>query len=166
MRRLIFLGLAWLWASTQTVALAHSGAPYPIVLDEPAGPYRVTVLADPDVGNGTFEITVTLASEEPAPEGTEVELYLQPVDGHAAAQIYPAQRRADDEAFRASVPFDAEGEWTGQLIVRGPEGEAQLPLLVRVTPPGRGWVTSLLCLLPFIIIGLAWGVAATRRRTR
>ena len=41
--------------------MAHVGAPYPVLLEEPVGPYIVSALADPDVGTGTFYILVTMA---------------------------------------------------------------------------------------------------------
>jgi hypothetical protein len=146
------------------VARAHAGAPYPVLLEEPAGPYLVSALADPDVGGGTFYIQVALADGTAAPAGTQVAVRARPEDGHLSVAAYEAAR--DDtrygERFVAEVPFDAEGPWQVELVVGGPAGEGGAALSVEVTPPGTNWLTTVACLLPFLAAALIWLRAARR----
>lgn len=153
--------LAWAWP-----ALAHVGAPYPILLDEPVGPYVVSSLADPDVGIGTFILAIVDAQGQPASPDTQVVLSVRPLDGHAAPASHIAQwqRVRDGERFIARVPFDAEGMWQVRLSVQGTAGKGEISLNVQVTPAGLPWLSSLLCLAPFVLVGILWIVGARRQR--
>jgi len=150
------------------VARAHTGAPYPVLLEEPAGPYLVSALADPDVGEGVFYIQVALADGTAAPAGTRVTLRTWPEDGHLSAMAYEGAQ--DDtrygERFVAEIPFDAEGLWQVELVVDGPAGEGEAAFGVEVTPSGTGWLTTVACLLPFVAAALIWLRATLRRRPR
>lgn len=117
-----FLSLAWLIAPP--VVQAHSGAPYPVLLEQPVGPYVVSALGDPDVGVGTFTMQITLATGAPVPTDTVATLWVRPADGHTAEAGYQAQRQVtrDEERFIAKVLFDAEGMWHVRLVVDGPAG--------------------------------------------
>ncbi len=159
----VFGWLAWAWP-----ALAHVGPPYPILLDEPVGPYVVSSLADPDVGIGTFVLAITDAQGQPAPPDTRVVLSVRPLDGHAAPASHIAQwqRVRDGERFIARVPFDAEGVWQVQLSVEGTAGRGEISVDVRVTPAGISWLSSLLCLAPFLLVGILWIVGAHRQQRR
>ncbi len=149
-------------------AEAHFGAPYPVLVDQPVGPYRVSALADPDVGVGTFTLQVTLADGNPLPAGTTVTLWVWPEDGHLSPYSRPAQREegGEEERFVAEVPFDAEGPWQVRLEVEGPAGRGEVIFPLQVTPPGPGWATTLLCLLPFIALGGVWGWSVLRKQER
>ena len=150
------------------VALAHAGAPYPVLLEEPVGPYLLSALADPDVGGGTFYVQVALAGGTPLPAGTRVTLRTWPDDGHLAPLAYEAIR--DDtrygERFVVEIPFDAEGPWQAEIVLAGPAGEGEAAFGVEVTPPGISWVTTVACLLPFAFAALVWLRAALRRKAR
>jgi hypothetical protein len=158
---ILLLGLL-LWPGE---AWAHAGAPYPVLLEEPVGPYLVSALADPDVGGGTFYLQVALANGAELPAGTRVTLRTWPEDGHLSPAAYGAERRRTryGERFVAEIPFDAEGLWQIELTVEGPAGEGMVPFGVEVTPPGT-WLTTLACLLPFAAAALIWLRAALRRR--
>jgi hypothetical protein len=160
--------LGWLLATliAPPPAGAHMGAPYPVVMEEAVGPYTVSALADPDVGLGTFLVEVTLPGGESPPEGTVLTLAVEPVDGHAGEATYRAQRTLtrDGERFVGEVPFDAKGFWAVRLGVTGPAGEGETAFQVRVTPPGPGWVETLLCLIPFVLVAVLWFLGARRKR--
>jgi hypothetical protein len=160
---LVLFLLAW-----PATALAHVGAPYPVLLEEAAGPYLVSALADPDVGTGTFYVLVTLASGEPSPAGTTVTASVEPDDGHQAQTDHPAVREDTryGERFVAKVPFDAEGPWQVRLVIEGPAGEAEVAFPVRVTPSGIGWLATVACLLPFLVLGGLWLRGSLRQRSK
>ena len=148
------------------VARAHAGAPYPVLLEEPVGPYLVSALADPDVGGGTFYVQVALAGGTALPAGTSVTIRTWPEDGHLPAAGYEAA--PDDtrygERFVAEIPFDDEGAWQVEIIIGGPGGEGKAGFGVEVTPPGTSWLTTVACLLPFVAAALVWLRATLRRR--
>jgi hypothetical protein len=139
-------------------AEAHFGAPYPVLLEQEVGPYLASALADPDVGTGTFIVSLTLEEGSAVPAGTTLALWVRPEDGHVEEYGREAEReiRRGEERFIAEVPFDAEGPWQVRMEVAGPAGEGEVSFTVRVTPPGPGWLTTLACLTPFIGLGGLW----------
>ncbi|MEJ2080539.1 MAG: hypothetical protein P8Z74_21530 [Acidobacteriota bacterium] len=56
---------------------SHIGAPYLVAVQEPAGPYTVTIWADPDVGNGRFFIRVMQGKQRAGAE-TAVTVRVRP----------------------------------------------------------------------------------------
>jgi hypothetical protein len=166
-RTLTRIGLLLVWLLVPPrVTYAHVGAPYPVLLEQPVGPYVVSALADPDVGVGTFIVQVTLADGTPAPADTTVGLWVRPEDGHADETGHQAgwQMTRDGERFIAKVPFDARGMWRVRLTVEGAEGGGEVTFLVEVTPPYPGTLTTIVCLLPFVVLGGLWAAGALRSR--
>ena len=157
--------LIWLLAQPATVQ-AHVGAPYPVLLEEAVGPYIASALADPDVGEGTFYVLVTLPDGQPPPTGTNVTVWVRPDDGHLPEADSLAQRQQTryGERFVAKVPFDAEGPWQVRMVIEGPAGKGETSFPVRVTPSGIGWLATLACLLPFVVLGALWLRGALRQR--
>jgi hypothetical protein len=157
-----WLALAWPFP-----AMAHVGAPYPVLLEEPVGSYTVSALADPDVGKGTFYIMVTLHAGQPVPDDTAVTVWANPEDGHLAEAEYPAGRQHTryGERFVAEVPFDARGPWQVRLVLEGSAGQGETSFPVRVTPSGTGWLATLACLVPFVILGALWLRGTLRQRS-
>jgi hypothetical protein len=170
MRRVWLIGwLAGYLALIQPLpARAHVGAPYPVLLVEPVGPYTASALADPDVGTGTFYIMVALGAGQPVPVDTEVIVWVRPEDGHLAEAGYGAERQQTryGERFVAEVPFDTRGPWRVRLAIEGSSGQGETSFPVRVTPSGTGWLATLACLVPFVILGALWLRGALRQRSR
>lgn len=169
MRQRWFLGflVAWLALAWPSPAMAHVGAPYPVLLEEPVGPYLVSALADPDVGKGTFYILVTTSGGDAPPADTVVMVWVEPEDGHLAEAGHRAERQETryGERFVAEVPFDAEGPWQVRLVLEGSPGHGETSFPVRVTPSGIGWLATLACLLPFVILGGLWLRGTLRQRS-
>jgi len=147
-------------------ARAPPGAPYPVLLEEPAGPYLVSALADPDVGEGTFYVQVALVDGGAVPAGTQLTLHTWPDDGHLPAAAYEGAREDTryGERFVVEVPFDATGMWQVELAVDGPAGQGQAAFGVEVTPAGINWLTTVACLVPFVLAALIWLRATLRRQ--
>ena len=147
-------------------ARAHEGPPYPIIVDQPSGPYVITVWADPDVGVGTFYVTLEAAGGGELPEELVVEIVVQPSTG----RLPEATTRAEREPIRgrvqymAEVPFDAQEMWKVRVTVDGPPGRGEAATEVEVTPPGLGAFDLVFYLLPFLAIGFLWVRAVLRRR--
>jgi hypothetical protein len=149
------------------VAFAHVGAPYPVLLDHPVGPYVVSVLTDPDVGIGTFILQGTAGEEGVIPDDTTVTFWVWPEDGHTgeAGTEAGVEERRGEQRFVARVPFDAEGPWGVRLVLEGTAGEGEVTFSVQVTPPYPGFVTTLACLVPFMALGGLWMWGALRSRS-
>ena len=161
----LLLGLLLLELAFPRSAQAHGGAPYPILLESPVGPYVVTVLADPDVGGGTFTVELALVNGRAVPGGTTVTLWVRPQDGHREEAGYEGRRQAEGTGtFVVEIPFDTEGMWQARLVVNGPAGQGERAFSVRVTPPGTNRLGALLCLLPFLALGFLWLIGARRHR--
>jgi hypothetical protein len=152
---------------TPAVGLAHVGAPYPVLMEEPAGPYLVSALADPDVGQGTFYVLVAGEQGQSPPPDTMVTVWVEPEDGHLAETAHQATREETryGERFVAKVPFDAEGQWGVRLELEGPAGQGEVAFPVQVTPAGTGWLATLACLVPFLILGGLWLRGTLRQRS-
>jgi hypothetical protein len=164
--RILVLGLLLAGLVSPVPALAHVGAPYPVLLEEPVGPYVASALADPDVGLGTFYVLVALPGGESPPPDTTVSLWVRPEDGHLPDAGHQSERQQTryGERFVAEVPFDAEGPWQVRLVIAGSRGAGETSFPVKVTPSGIGWLATLACLLPFILLGALWLRGSLRQR--
>jgi hypothetical protein len=167
MRRLwLCVGLLLVAMVRPSTTMAHVGAPYPVLLEEQVGPYTVSVLADPDVGTGTFYVMVAWADGESTPSGTVVTVWATPADGHGMETAFSAERQETrfGERFVARAQFDAKGPWEIRLTVEGPAGAGEITFPVVVTSAGTGWLATLMCLVPFVILGLLWLRGMRRQR--
>jgi hypothetical protein len=139
-------------------ASTHEGPPYPIIVDRMAGPYLVSVWADPDVGRGTFFVILEPPEASPLPEDIKVELRVQPINGRLAEAHYIAARDGVRRRvqYKAEVPFDREERWRVGLTLRSSQGSGEITTEVEVTPPGYGRWDLLIYLFPFAAIGILW----------
>jgi hypothetical protein len=170
MRRALagLLLLAVLWLGTGTGARAHEGPPFPIVVDQRAGPYVVSIWTDPDIGTGTFFVILESAAKTELSEEIEVEVCVRPLTGRLEEACYPAKRQnmRGRVQYYGEVEFDRQEMWGVRVKVSGPEGKAEVNSEVEATPPGYGRWDLLVYGFPFLLIGLLWGYAALRRGFR
>lgn len=162
-RSVLFMALFLVWSPSGPV-WAHLGAPYVVLPEQAAGPYTITVWADPDLGTGTFFIGVNRQGRALHAK-TVVTVWAQPAGGNAAGRGFQATARANsnNENLVARVPFDAEGLWRIRLTLTGPAGDAEVRFNVQVTPPYPGALKVVLWLLPFLAVATLWFAAAFRQ---
>ena len=143
-------------------ASAHDGPPYPIVVDHRAGPYEVSIWADPDIGTGTFYIT----TEAALPAGTTIELQVRPEDGRSEELHSTARPKPGGPAntYVAETQFPKQEWWRGQVVLSGPAGRGEAAVRFEVTPPGLGPFDLLLYLTPFLAVAFLWIRAVLSRR--
>lgn len=148
---------------------AHDGPPYPIVVDRIAGPYRLSVWADPDVGTGTFLLFLEPATDSPLASDCRVEIGTRAARGDTTWAWHSAERRPDRKAARAfegRVPFDAAGPWLVRFRMASAAGHAAIESQVEVTPPGQGPILDFVLYgFPFVAVAFLFLKAALRRRT-
>jgi hypothetical protein len=135
-------------------ARAHEGPPYPVIVDRAVGPYRLSVWADPDVGTGTFFVTLAPDAE------ARVSLQTWPSTRRLAPARYDGVRQRD-RVYRIDVPFDREERWGVRVVV---EGAGEVEFEVAVTPPGYGRWDLLVYFTPFLMLGGLWVAVAVKRR--
>jgi hypothetical protein len=147
------------------VASAHEGPPFPLVVDQKADPYVISIWTDPDVGTALF--FVILNSPEP-PADLRVQIGVQPVSGRLPEAFYPAERENVQGRiqYRAQVQFDAQELWRVRVRLESAQGNAETVATVEATPPGYGRWDLLVYLLPFLAIGALWAIAMLRRIKR
>ena len=160
------LGLCLLILST--VAEAHDGPPFALVVDQKAGPYVVSVWTDPDVGTGTFFVIVNAPPGSPVPADLKVQVTVQPVSGRLAEVSYPAEHEnlRDQLQYKALVQFDAQEVWRVRVIVNSAVGSGEISATVEPTPVGLGRWDLLIYLAPFLMIGALWVIVVIRKRKK
>ena len=152
---------------------AHSGPPFPIVSDQRAGPYVVSIWTDPDTTDngaaaGQFWTRVHPATPAGAglPPATRVRVAVTAVEGNSPGSTATAAPvRGDVTNQFAAVVLDREGRFAVRVDIEGPLGAASVESAVDATydlrPPKALFA---LYLLPFVLVGLLWGRLLMRRR--
>ena len=137
-------------------------------MDRATGDYRVSIWADPDVGEGTFYIALEPATRRTLSSPVKVEVAIQPVSKRLPEKRYPAERRAKDTfSYFAKVPFDKQEMWRVRVLFHGTGGVQEIATQVEATPDDLGPFGMIFYLLPFLAIGFIWiKVVLTSRRQR
>src|SRR6476659_3503198 len=105
---LFVLGFCLLAASP---AAAHQGPPFPILVDQTAGPYVVSVWTDPDIGTGTFFVILEAPEGKRLPARTRVRIGIRPVSGRLPEVLYEtaAQPVRQGARYFTEARFDQGG---------------------------------------------------------
>ena len=163
----LFLVLALALLFCRLPAAAHYGPPFPILVDRPAGPYVVSVWADPNIGTGTFFVLLDAPKGKRLPARTRVRVGVRPVSGRLPEVLYETEAQPVRYGARyfTSVQFDQGGMWHVRCLVDGSEGGGELTADVEATPAGiLGPLGSLIYLVPFLGVGGLWLKAVLYRR--
>lgn len=140
-------------------ALAHEGPPFPIVMDEPVGPYKVSVWTDPDVGTGTFFVILEPGKDSVVADDLEVQVCVRPQSGRLEEACHKAvrQRMRHRVQYYAEVPLDQQEMWDVRVTLRDGAGQGgEVKAEVEATPPGFGAWDLLIYLFPFALVGVLW----------
>jgi hypothetical protein len=149
-------------------AWAHLGPPYPIMQDRKAGPFTISVWANPDTGIGSFFVVVDQPKSITVPGDMKVRVAVQPVSRRLPEKMYGAWREKlrDRTEFKVDVPFDKEEEWHVRILLSSAQGGGEADTNVQVTPPGLGRWDLLLFALPFLGVGVLWFKAMSTKMGR
>jgi hypothetical protein len=164
--------LAAVLAAASLTLSAHAGPPFPIVSDQTAGRYVVSVWTDPDTtddgsAGGQFWVRLRASSNAmPLPEETRATVAIRPLDrtgSERTAAATPVQRDITNQF--AALVMDHEGRFAVRVAIDGPMGAATLEATVDATYDQRPPAPLLfLYLAPFVLVGLLWGRLLLRRR--
>jgi hypothetical protein len=171
MIRRLSVALALMLASLCVRASGHSGPPYPILSDQVAGPYLISIWTDPDTtddgsAGGQFWIRIHLVDGGEVPSQTRARVSIGAVDRLESAREASASPVNGDITNQfAALEMDHEGSFGVLVRVEGPRGRAAVTSSVDATydlRPSR--VLLLIYLVPFVLVGLLWGRLLMRRR--
>jgi hypothetical protein len=149
-------------------AQAHSGLPFPVLLDAALDPYTVSIWADPDVGTAKFIIE---GSVEPALQPVDLRVYLQVrrLDGLPARSdgvIYTAAEHSRTETgaerFMVRLPFEAEVYWQVDVTLDSAAGPVTTRFNLEATPPGLKSLELFLVFAPFALVLVLWWLVVRR----
>ena len=164
--------LALLLLTLDLVAGAHDGPPFPIVSNQVAGPYIVSVWTDPDTTDdgtaaGQFWVTIEAArGMKTVPAGTEATVSIRPLDRSGPAREAKTAPIAGEAGRQfGALVMDHEGRFAVNVRIDGPLGRASVESQVAATydlrpPPG----VMVLYLFPFVAVGALWMKVLLRRR--
>ena len=147
-------------------AEAHQGPPFPILMDQPAAGYMVSVWADPDIGDAQFFIIVESPTGNMPREAPLVALWTEPTSGRLDRATYATTRETlkHQMQFAAEPYFDQRDMWKVGFRLTNPDGRSEeLTTEIESTPPGYGPWDLAIYLFPFVLLGALWVVALIRR---
>lgn len=166
-----FLIAAALVCVVSSRAAAHDGPPYPIVSNQAAGPYVLSVWTDPDstddgTAGGRFWITIGAPAGAVIPAETVADVTIAPLDregGVLTARAEPVDGALSNQL--ASLVMDHEGRFRVRAVVTGPLGRGEVASEVDATydlrPPP---ILLAVYALPFVLIGFLWIKLMVKRR--
>jgi hypothetical protein len=167
---------AWPLAAALSLAspapsAAHSGPPYPVISQQIAGAYRVSVWTDPDAtddrsAGGQFWVVIEPGGVTTIPAATRARVAIRALDrDEPFVEAIAAPVDGDVTRQYAGLVMDHEGPFAVRVIVDGPSGAATLETQVQATYDLRPPLPLLLVyLLPFLAVGFLWTTRMLRRR--
>lgn len=149
---------------------AHSGPPFPIIVDQRIPGHVISLWTDPDVGEATFFVVAEPdAAAKTAVEIAAVDLWLQP----ATERLPKVELRGEPMPRRGYVEYtvlphiDAAELWNVGIVITMRDGTRHtFATEVEATPPGGGPWFLLLYLIPFVLFGGLWAMVFIRRSKR
>ncbi len=147
-------------------AAAHNGPPFPILVDQKAGPCNISVWTHPDIGTGTFFVMVNPLPGGSVPSDLKVRLGIQPVSGRLPEVFYDTVRdtQRGQVQFNAVVDFDRQDFFRVRIRLESAAGNGEAMSQVEATPAGFGKWDLLYYLSPFLLLGAVLLRGILRRR--
>jgi hypothetical protein len=152
-------------------AAAHNGPPYPIVSNQAAGPYRISVWTDPDATDdgslgGQFWVLIDQPDSNALGPDLRVHVSVRPLDRHGRPEAALAAP-VDDNRSRlfAALLMDHEGPFAVRVEVESAAGSGVVDSEVEATydlRPPRAMLA--IYAVPFVLVGLLWAKRLARRR--
>jgi hypothetical protein len=172
--RTVALAAAGALAAAVAPARAHDGPPYPIVSDAVAGPYRISIWADPDTTDdgppaGQFWIVIDpLVQGTSLPQDTRSNISVAPLDRPGptrTGRTAPVSNQAGRQFV--ALLLDHEGRFAVRAEIEGPLGPARLDTEVEATYDLRPPPLMLaVYMMPFVLVGFLWVKLLLARRRR
>jgi hypothetical protein len=158
--------------TTGATVCAHSGPPYPIVSNQIAGAYEISLWTDPDTTDdgsaaGKFWVTMSPARKgDVLAPATRVSVSIWPTDRQGPVRTGSADPAGHEPSSRfVALVMDHEGPYAVRVKIEGPLGPADVEAAVDATYDLRPRPIMLgLALMPFLLVGFLWAKLLLRRR--
>ncbi len=165
-RFLLILLFVLMWFASSQRALAHVGPPFPILTDREIPGHLVSIWADPDIGEALFYLVLEPREGQKAPAVSNVEFWVEPVNGRLPRKSYPVnqQKARRHLRFVATPKFDTQEFWRAGVEIKLGDGTAHsFAVEVESTPPGLGRWDLLVYIFPFVLFGGIWIMVMVRK---
>jgi len=150
---------------------AHSGPPFPIISNQIAGPYHVSVWTDPDAtadGSAAGQFWVVVPPANPGtslPAETKVDVTIQPANGGPAVRGIAKPVNGDASRQFVALLMDHEGRYATRASIEGPLGAVDVAAEVEATYDLRpSSIMVAVYVMPFVLVGFLWIKVLLRRR--
>jgi len=147
------------------LALAHGGTP--VITDQEAGPYKVTVWIQPSpplrVGVAHLSIAVADATSDELVNDVVVRVQAEPPQRSADPVL--SETTLDGPFYDADLVLEGAGDWDVTILMEGPLGSGQATLPVAVQPGGLPrWLIPAIAALALVVGFLVWtGLRGSRQ---
>jgi hypothetical protein len=152
-------------------AAAHNGPPYPIVSNQAAGPYRISVWTDPDATDdgsrgGQFWVLIDPLDSNELGQDLRARVSIRPLDERGSAASIPTEPVDGNRSRQfAALLMDHEGPFAVRVEVESAAGRGAVDSRVEATydlrPPR---IMLAIYAVPFVLVGLLWAKRLARRR--
>lgn len=152
-------------------AEAHNGPPYPIVSNQAAGPYRISIWTDPDATDdgslgGQFWVLIDQPDAKALSPDLRARVSVRPLDRHGRPEAALAAPVDDNRArLFAALLMDHEGRFAVRVEIESATGGGAIDSEVQATydlRPPRAMLA--IYAVPFALVGLLWAKRLARRR--
>jgi hypothetical protein len=165
-------------------AVAHQGAPYPMLHEVKAAGCSLSAWVDPDEGLGDLFFTVACPTEGAATAAgvmaADVHVQVRVREGEESPEAVAASDRPwtgellsaapgdKPNSYVLQVPFSHKGPWDVQVVVSRQDAEpTTLTSRVNVEDPGPPSWQAAFFAVPFVLVGVLWCLSLlARRRSR
>lgn len=141
------------------VALAHGGTP--VITDQEAGPYKVTIWIQPSppLRVGLAHLSIAVADATTGELVTDVAVSVEAQPPRRDAAPVSIETTPDGPFYDADLVLEGAGDWEVTVLMEGPLGTGQTTLPVAVQPGGLPrWLIPALAALALTVVFLAWTV--------
>jgi hypothetical protein len=160
------------WVTGAAIAHAHNGPPFPILSNQIAGAYKISIWTDPDTTDdgsaaGQFWVVLETADGRASiANGTQVRVAIRPLDRPGAThEGVAAPVNGDVGRQFVALLMDHEGPFGVRVTVDGALGRADVESTVDATYDARPpFGLVLLYVFPFVAVGALWAKVLLRRR--
>lgn len=151
-----------------SLAQAHNGPPFAIVVDQNTGPCKISVWTHPDIGLGTFFVLVDPLSGSSIPSDLKIDLGIQPMNGRLPEVVYAMQRDngRGQLQYNAQVNFDRQDFFRVRVHLQSAAGSGEVTSQVEATPQGFGRWDLLFYLAPFLLIAALFYHGVRKKRKK
>jgi hypothetical protein len=127
-------------------------------MDAPHGPYKVSIWADPDIGEALFYVLVESLQNPEIKVDAEVTLWTRPTSNRLEKAIYQGELQPlrGRTQYVIKSHFDQQDFWNVGVDITGNGKTNEVTFEIESTPDGYGIWDLAIYLFPFALLGGLW----------